>query len=38
VIGFIARRNPNHFVPWGPKYIDEIEFRHIKEDNTPCSA
>jgi hypothetical protein len=34
VIGFIAKRNPNHFVPWGPKYIDEIEFRHIKEDNT----
>ena len=34
VIGFIAKRNPNHFLPWGPKYIDEIEFRHIKEDNT----
>jgi peptide/nickel transport system substrate-binding protein len=34
VIGFIAKRNPSHFLPWGPKYIDEIEFRHIKEDNT----
>ena len=21
-------------MPWGPKYIDEIEFRHVKEDNT----
>src|SRR5215813_8579912 len=33
-IGFIAKRFPGHFVPWGPKYIDEIEFRHVKEDNT----
>ncbi len=33
-IGFIARRFPGHFMPWGPKYIDEIEFRHVKEDNT----
>ena len=21
-------------MPWGPKYIDEIEFRLVKEDNT----
>ncbi len=34
VIGFIAKRFAGHFMPWGPKYIDEIEFRHIKEDNT----
>jgi peptide/nickel transport system substrate-binding protein len=33
-IGFIARRFPGHFMPWGPKYIDEIEFRLVKEDNT----
>ncbi len=33
-IGFIARRFPGHFMPWGPKSIDEIEFRHVKEDNT----
>src|SRR5262245_55667350 len=33
-IGFIAKRYPGHFMPWGPKYIDEIELRHVKEDNT----
>ena len=33
-VGFAARRFPGHFMPWGPKYIDEIEFRHVKEDNT----
>jgi ABC-type transport system substrate-binding protein len=33
-IGFIARRFPGHFMPWGPKYIDEVEFRLVKEDNT----
>ena len=33
-LGFIARRFPGHFQPWGAKYIDEIEFRHVKEDNT----
>lgn len=33
-IGFIAKRFPGHFMPWGPKYIDEIEFRLVKEDNT----
>jgi ABC-type transport system substrate-binding protein len=33
-VGFIARRFAGHFMPWGPKYIDEIEFRHVKEDNT----
>ncbi len=29
-IGFIARRFPGHFMPWGPKSIDEIEFRHVR--------
>jgi peptide/nickel transport system substrate-binding protein len=33
-VGFIARRFAGHFMPWGPKYIDEIEFRLVKEDNT----
>jgi peptide/nickel transport system substrate-binding protein len=33
-IGFIAKRFAGHFMPWGPKYIDEIEFRLVKEDNT----
>ena len=33
-IGFIAKRFPGHFMPWGAKYIDEIEFRLVKEDNT----
>jgi peptide/nickel transport system substrate-binding protein len=33
-IGFIGKRFAGHFMPWGPKYIDEIEFRHVKEDNT----
>src|SRR6266850_8350330 len=33
-IGFIAKRFAGHFHPWGGKYIDEIEFRLVKEDNT----
>ena len=33
-VGFIAKRFAGHFMPWGPKYIDEIEFRVVKEDNT----
>ena len=33
-IGFIAKRFAGHFMPWGPKHIDEIEFRLVKEDNT----
>jgi peptide/nickel transport system substrate-binding protein len=33
-IGFIAKRFPGHFMPWGAKHIDEIEFRMVKEDNT----
>src|SRR5215471_13544929 len=33
-LGFIAKRFPGHFMPWGAKAIDEIEFRHVKEDNT----
>jgi ABC-type transport system substrate-binding protein len=33
-VGFIARRFAGHFMPWGAKYIDEIEFRLVKEDNT----
>ncbi|HYE94426.1 MAG TPA: ABC transporter substrate-binding protein, partial [Terriglobales bacterium] len=33
-VGFIAKRFAGHFMPWGPKFIDEIEFRLVKEDNT----
>jgi ABC-type transport system substrate-binding protein len=33
-LGFIAKRFVGHFMPWGPKFIDEIEFRTVKEDNT----
>ena len=33
-VGFVARRFPGHFMGWGPKYIDEIDFRFVKEDNT----
>jgi peptide/nickel transport system substrate-binding protein len=33
-IGFVAKRFPGHFMGWGPKYIDEIDFRFVKEDNT----
>ncbi len=33
-IGFVAARNPDHFKGWGPKFIDEIEFRGVKDTNT----
>jgi peptide/nickel transport system substrate-binding protein len=33
-IGFVAERFPAHFKGWGPKYIDEIEFRGVKDTNT----
>ena len=33
-VGFVAKRFAGHFMPWGPKYIDEIDFRLVKEDNT----
>lgn len=33
-IGFVAVRNPDHFKGWGPKFIDEIEFRGVKDTNT----
>jgi ABC-type transport system substrate-binding protein len=33
-IGFTGRRFAGHFMPWGAKYIDEVEFRHVKEDNS----
>jgi peptide/nickel transport system substrate-binding protein len=33
-IGFTAKRFPGHFMPWGAKSIDEIDFRFVKEDNT----
>src|SRR3989440_2520727 len=33
-IGFIARRFAGHFMRWGPRYVDEVEFPHVKEGNT----
>jgi peptide/nickel transport system substrate-binding protein len=33
-VGFIAKRFAGHFMPWGAKHIDEIEFRTVKEDNS----
>jgi peptide/nickel transport system substrate-binding protein len=33
-VGFVAVRFPEHFKGWGPKYIDEIEFRGVKDTNT----
>ena len=33
-IGFSAKRFKEHFYGWGDKYIDEIEFQSVREDNT----
>ncbi len=33
-VGFVAERFPGHFKGWGPKFIDEIEFRVVKDTNT----
>jgi peptide/nickel transport system substrate-binding protein len=33
-VGFQAERFPQHFKGWGPKFVDEIEFRSVKETNT----
>ena len=33
-VGFVAERFPEHFKGWGPKWIDEIEFRGVKDTNT----
>lgn len=33
-IGFVAERFPDHFKGWGPKWLDEIEFRGVKDTNT----
>jgi peptide/nickel transport system substrate-binding protein len=33
-IGFVAERFPGHFKGWGPKWLDEIEFRAVKDTNT----
>ena len=33
-IGFVADRNADHFKGWGPKFLDEIEFRGVKDTNT----
>ena len=33
-VGFVAARNAQHFKGWGAKFIDEIEFRGVKDTNT----
>ena len=33
-VGFVADRNADHFKGWGPKFLDEIEFRAVKDTNT----
>ncbi|MCG8546847.1 MAG: ABC transporter substrate-binding protein [Alphaproteobacteria bacterium] len=33
-IGFIAERFKDHFVKWGDKYLDEVEFRTVLETNS----
>ncbi|MGI9336461.1 MAG: ABC transporter substrate-binding protein [Gammaproteobacteria bacterium] len=33
-IGFSATRFADHFMPWGDKYLDEIEFRTVVEVNS----
>jgi len=33
-VGFTAKRFAGHFMKWGDKWIDEIDFRYVKEDNT----
>lgn len=32
--GFLAQRFPEHFMGWGAKYLDEIEFRTVVEVNS----
>ncbi len=33
-IGFVGARFAEHFIPWGKKYIDEVEFRTVNEINS----
>ena len=33
-LGFVAQRFADHFKGWGPKWLDEIEFRGVKDTNT----
>jgi ABC-type transport system substrate-binding protein len=33
-VGFVAQRFAGHFKGWGPKFLDEIEFRGVKDTNT----
>lgn len=33
-VGFVADRFAEHFIPWGKKYIDEVEFRTVNEINS----
>src|SRR5215467_13244198 len=33
-LGFVAQRFADHFKGWGTKWLDEIEFRGVKDTNT----
>jgi peptide/nickel transport system substrate-binding protein len=33
-LGFVAQRFADHFKGWGSKWLDEIEFRGVKDTNT----
>jgi ABC-type transport system substrate-binding protein len=33
-LGFVGERFPDHFKGWGSKWLDEIEFRGVKDTNT----
>ncbi|MBN9887217.1 ABC transporter substrate-binding protein [Salipiger abyssi] len=33
-IGFQGERFAEHFIPWGEKYLDEVEFRYVMELNS----
>jgi hypothetical protein len=33
-VGFVAQRFADHFKGWGPKWLDEIEFRGVRDTNT----
>ncbi|MCS7050087.1 MAG: ABC transporter substrate-binding protein, partial [Thermomicrobium sp.] len=33
-VGFVAERFADHFMGWGPRYLDVIEFRGVRDTNT----
>lgn len=33
-VGWSALRNPKHFMGWGPKYVERIQFKTVREQNS----